>query len=81
MELPLEFLIVDAVDEGIYATVAHREPIRAEKYDVDVSVFDHRRKCVTQKIEQLQWEPAQSEQQNNDYQHFNHLRIKTNIIV
>lgn len=74
MEFALELFIVDAVDEGIVATVAHGQPIAAEPDDVDVAVLVDGGEGDLKDLVQLQRKPADAEQQHDYDEHFDHLR-------
>lgn len=66
--------IVDAINKGIVAAIAHGQPIAAKPDDAnEVVVVDFRYRDI-QNIIELQWQPAESKDNDHDNQHFDDLQ-------
>lgn len=66
--------VVDAINKGIVAAIAHGQPVAAEPDDADEMVVVDFRNRHIQNIIELQRQPAQAEDNDHDNQHFYDLR-------
>jgi len=67
--------VVDAINKGIVATIAHGQPVATEPDDAnEVIVVDFRDRNIENIIE-LQWQPAESKDNDHDNKHFDDLQV------
>lgn len=67
--------VVNAIDEGIVAAVAHREPVAAEPDYVDIAIRVDVHPGHLEDVVRLQGQPADAEQDHDNHQHLDDLLL------